>query len=136
MALTSIGPTTLNIVVPALPNLANRLASDVGTIQLIVSIYLLAMAAGQLLMGSLSDRFGRRPVLIVALSVTAGASVSAVLISTVESLIAARLPHRLAEEDAARLVGTSRRTLVRRLAEAGYKTRPTTSQILTVIDAQ
>ena len=91
MALTSIGPTTLNIVVPALPNLANRLASDVGTIQLIVSIYLLAMAAGQLLMGSLSDRFGRRPVLIVALSVTAGASVSAVLISTVESLIAARI---------------------------------------------
>lgn len=91
MALTSIGPTTLNIVVPALPNLANRLASDVGTIQLIVSIYLLAMAAGQLLMGSLSDRFGRRPVLIVALLVTAGASISAVLLSTVQSLIVARV---------------------------------------------
>jgi MFS transporter, DHA1 family, multidrug resistance protein len=91
MALTSIGPTTLNIVVPALPNLAHRLASDVGTIQLIVSIYLLAMAGGQLLMGSLSDRFGRRPVLIMALLVTAGASVSAVLISTVESLIIARV---------------------------------------------
>jgi DHA1 family bicyclomycin/chloramphenicol resistance-like MFS transporter len=91
MALTSIGPTTLNIVVPALPNLAHRLASDVGTVQLIVSIYLLAMAAGQLLMGSLSDRFGRRPVLIVALLVTAGASVSAVLISTVGSLIVARV---------------------------------------------
>src|SRR5690242_18064270 len=91
MALTSIGPTTLNIVVPALPNLAHRLASDVGTVQLIVSIYLLAMAAGQLLMGSLSDRFGRRPVLIVALLVTAAASVSAVLISTVGSLIVARV---------------------------------------------
>ena len=91
MALTSIGPTTLNIVVPALPNLANRMASDVGTIQLIVSVYLLALAAGQLLMGPLSDRFGRRPVLIGALSVTAGASIAAVLISTVESLIVARV---------------------------------------------
>src|ERR1041384_4212496 len=91
MALTSIGPTTLNIVVPALPNPANRLPSDVGTIQLIISVYLLALAAGQLLMGPLSDRFGRRPVLIGALSVTAGASIAAVLISTVESLIVARV---------------------------------------------
>lgn len=91
MALTSIGPTTLNIVLPALPNLANRMASDVGTIQLIVSVYLLALAAGQLLMGPLSDRFGRRPVLLGALSITAGASVGAVLISTVESLIVARV---------------------------------------------
>ncbi len=91
MALTSIGPTTLNIVVPALPKLANRMASDVGTIQLIVSVYLLALAAGQLLMGPLSDRFGRRPVLLGALSITAAASVGAVLISTVESLIAARV---------------------------------------------
>ena len=91
MAMTSIGPTTLNIVVPALPRMANRLASDVGTIQLTVSIYLLALAAGQLLMGPLSDRFGRRPVLLAALSLTAGASVLAVAISTVESLIAARV---------------------------------------------
>ena len=91
MALTSIGPTTLNIVVPALPNLANRLASDVGTIQLIISVYLLALAGGQLLMGPLSDRFGRRPVLLVALTITALASISAVLISTVQSLILARV---------------------------------------------
>jgi len=46
MAMTSIGPTTLNIVVPALPQMANRLASDVATIQLTVTVYLLALAAG------------------------------------------------------------------------------------------
>jgi DHA1 family bicyclomycin/chloramphenicol resistance-like MFS transporter len=91
MAMTSIGPSTLNIVVPALPKMANRLASDVGTIQLTVSIYLLALAGGQLLMGPLSDRFGRRPVLLAALTLTAGASVLAVVMSTVESLIAARV---------------------------------------------
>ena len=91
MAMTAIGPTTLNIVVPALPEMANRLASDVATVQLIVTVYLLALAAGQLLMGPLSDRFGRRPVVLAGLALTAGASVLAVTISTVESLIVARV---------------------------------------------
>src|SRR3954468_4972765 len=54
MAMTSIGPTTLNVVVPALPQMANRLASDVTTIQLTVTVYLLALASGQLVMGPLS----------------------------------------------------------------------------------
>ncbi|HAR18710.1 MAG TPA: hypothetical protein DCS52_34135, partial [Bradyrhizobium sp.] len=55
---------------------------------------------------------------------------AAALVRMVESLIAARLPHRLAEEDAARLVGTSRRTLVRRLAEAGCAFRPLLDRVL------
>ena len=52
IAMTSIGPTTLNVVVPALPQMANRLASDVATIQLTVSVYLLALAVGQLADGT------------------------------------------------------------------------------------
>jgi DHA1 family bicyclomycin/chloramphenicol resistance-like MFS transporter len=91
MAMTSIGPTTLNVVVPALPQMAVRLASDAATIQLTVTVYLLALAAGQLVMGPLSDRFGRRPVVLAALALTAAASVLAVLVGTVGSLIAARV---------------------------------------------
>ena len=91
MALTSIGPTTLNVVVPALPQMANRLASDAATIQLAVTVYLLALAAGQLLMGPLSDRFGRRPVLLAGLTLTAAASILAILVGTVGSLIIARV---------------------------------------------
>src|SRR3954466_7539615 len=78
MAMTAIGPTTLNVVVPALPEMATRLASDVGTIQLAVSGYLLALAAGQLVMGPLSDRYGRRPVVLLALGLTAAASILAI----------------------------------------------------------
>ncbi|WP_157863267.1 helix-turn-helix domain-containing protein [Bradyrhizobium tropiciagri] len=55
---------------------------------------------------------------------------TAAMARMVESLIAARLPHRLAEEEAARLVGTSRRTLVRRLAEAGCAFRPLLDGVL------
>jgi DHA1 family bicyclomycin/chloramphenicol resistance-like MFS transporter len=91
MALTSIGPTTLNIVVPALPQMASRLASDAATIQLAVTVYLLALAAGQLAMGPLSDRFGRRPVLLAGLALTAAASLMAILVGTIDSLIAARV---------------------------------------------
>jgi DHA1 family bicyclomycin/chloramphenicol resistance-like MFS transporter len=90
MAMTAIGPTTLNVVVPALPQMANRLASDIATMQLTVSVYLLALAAGQLIMGPLSDRFGRRPVLLGGLALTAVASVLAISMADVASLIAAR----------------------------------------------
>src|SRR3954470_7496371 len=91
MAMTSIGPTTLNIVVPALPQMANRLASDVATIQLTVTVYLLALATGQLAMGPLSDRFGRRPVILAGLALTAAARVLAISVGTVGSLIVARM---------------------------------------------
>jgi DHA1 family bicyclomycin/chloramphenicol resistance-like MFS transporter len=91
MAMTSIGPTTLNVVVPALPQMANRLASDVTTIQLTVTVYLLALAGGQLVMGPLSDRFGRRPVILTGLALTAAASVLAISVGTVGSLIVARV---------------------------------------------
>ena len=91
MAMTSIGPTTLNVVVPALPQMANRLASDVATIQLAVTVYLLALAAGQLVMGPLSDRFGRRPVVLAGLALTAVASVLAISVGTATSLIVARV---------------------------------------------
>jgi AraC-like DNA-binding protein len=55
---------------------------------------------------------------------------TAALAQIVESLIAARLPQRLGEEDAARLIGTSRRTLVRRLAEGGLAFRPLLDGVL------
>src|SRR5205085_11013750 len=66
-------------------------ASDIATIQLTVSIYLLALAGGQLVMGPLSDRFGRRRIVLAALTLTAAASVLAVVVGTVGSLIVARV---------------------------------------------
>jgi len=68
MAMTAIGPATLNILVPAMPGLVTRLGSDTGTVQLTLSLYLVSLAAAQLLFGPLSDRFGRRPVILLALA--------------------------------------------------------------------
>ncbi|MEW6450622.1 MAG: multidrug effflux MFS transporter [Pseudomonadota bacterium] len=91
MAMTAIGPTTLNILVPALPQLSSKLRTDVATLQLTVSLFLVGLAVAQLVMGPLSDRFGRRPVIIAGLTLTVCASLLALVMSTVESLIIARI---------------------------------------------
>lgn len=91
MAMSGIGPISLNIIVPALPGLVTRLDTDTETIQLMISLYLLGLAVSQLLMGPLSDRFGRRPVVIAGLALTAVASFAAIAASTAGSLIIARL---------------------------------------------
>ena len=91
MAMTAIGPATLNIVVPALPGLVTRLASDTGTVQLTLSLYLLSLATAQLLLGPLSDRFGRRPVVLAGLALSVVASLAAIAASSIGALIGARV---------------------------------------------
>jgi DHA1 family bicyclomycin/chloramphenicol resistance-like MFS transporter len=91
MAMTAIGPATLNIVVPALPGMVTRLATDTGTVQLTLSLYLLSLATAQLLLGPLSDRFGRRPVVLAGLALAATASLTAIATSSIGALIAVRI---------------------------------------------
>ena len=87
MAMSSIGPVSLNILVPATPGLAVIFDTSVETVQLTLSLYLLGLAVSQLVLGPLSDRFGRKPVLLVGLFITAAASVAAIFSTSIETLI-------------------------------------------------
>jgi DHA1 family bicyclomycin/chloramphenicol resistance-like MFS transporter len=91
MAMTAIGPATLNIVVPALPGMITRLNTDAATVQLTLSLYLLSLACAQLMLGPLSDRFGRRPVVLAGLALSVLASLAAMAASSIGMLIAARI---------------------------------------------
>ena len=91
IAMTAIAPLSLNILAPALPGLIVSLGADAGTVQLTLSLYLLGMAVSQLVLGPLSDRFGRRPVMLVGLVLTVVASFAALAATSITGLIVARV---------------------------------------------
>src|SRR5689334_20222647 len=63
------GTLGMHVLAPVLPLIGADFAVDPGRAQLVVSAYMFALAAGQLVHGPLSDRFGRRPVLLAGLVV-------------------------------------------------------------------
>jgi DHA1 family bicyclomycin/chloramphenicol resistance-like MFS transporter len=66
-AVTAIGFCALHIIVPALPLLVTAFDDSPARVQLLLTLYLAGIAGGQLVYGPLSDRFGRRPVLLTGL---------------------------------------------------------------------
>lgn len=62
---TSSGVIALTILTPILPLLKSELGASSSTVQLLLTCFLIAIAVGQLVCGPLSDRYGRRPVLLV-----------------------------------------------------------------------
>ncbi len=91
MAMTAIGPATLNMMVPALPGLTRILETDAGTVQLTLSLFLLSLATAQLALGPLSDRFGRRPVVLGGVAITVLASLAGIAAASIHMLIAVRI---------------------------------------------
>jgi DHA1 family bicyclomycin/chloramphenicol resistance-like MFS transporter len=93
--MTALSPFTLNVIMPALPKMSERFGVDAGQAQLILSAFLIGMAFSQLMLGPLSDRFGRRPVLIGGLIVTVCGSLAAAYADSMNGLIAARIVQSL-----------------------------------------
>jgi DHA1 family bicyclomycin/chloramphenicol resistance-like MFS transporter len=87
----AVGALAMNIFLPSLPGMARYFATDYAVMQLAVSLYLVATAVLQLFIGPASDRFGRRPVLLVCLGIFLAGSLAAVYAPTVEMLLACRL---------------------------------------------
>ena len=75
VAMTACGTLGMHIIIPALPATAQALGMSIGASQLTITLYLIGLAIGQLLYGPVSDRFGRRPVLLTGLSLFTVASV-------------------------------------------------------------
>jgi DHA1 family bicyclomycin/chloramphenicol resistance-like MFS transporter len=96
LLLTVFGPISMDLYLPALPALTVELASATSVAQLTVTACLIGLAAGQLIAGPLSDRFGRRGILLIGITAYILISALCALSPTVEVLIAARLVQGLA----------------------------------------
>ena len=82
MLLFAVGDLSTSLLVPSLPGIAREFDTSGVTAQLAVSGFAMAFGLGQLLMGPLSDAFGRRPVLIGGLLLFGAGSVLAALSSS------------------------------------------------------
>jgi DHA1 family bicyclomycin/chloramphenicol resistance-like MFS transporter len=88
--LTALGPFSVDMYLASLPDIGRSLSASPAAVQLTLSVYLIGYAVGQLVYGPLSDRFGRRPVLLVALSGYCLASAACAAAPTIETLLLAR----------------------------------------------
>jgi len=95
IAMAGMSSLSLNILVPAMPGLATKLAADPARVQLTVSLYLMGLAAAQLGFGPLSDRFGRRPVVLAGVALATIASTAAIFAASIASLVIARVAQSL-----------------------------------------
>jgi len=90
VAMTGVAPISLYLLVPALPKLAATFGRDISIAQMTVSLYMVGIACSQIIMGPLSDKFGRRPVLLAGLGLMVAASAACIFAESLPQLIAAR----------------------------------------------
>ena len=93
--LSAIGPLTTDMYLPSLPDIARLLGTSTAQAQLTISSYLIGFAVGQIVYGPLSDRHGRKPVLLGAVALYGVASLACAFSTTIETLIAARFVQAL-----------------------------------------
>jgi DHA1 family bicyclomycin/chloramphenicol resistance-like MFS transporter len=91
VAISAIGPLSMNILVPSMPGLEKSFNVPYGTVQLTLTLYLVGMAVCQLIYGPASDHYGRRPMLLIGLMLFFVASLGAAIAPNIHFLIAARL---------------------------------------------
>lgn len=88
--LLGIQPVTTDLYLPALPSLTEAFGASVGEAQLTLTLLLLAFGTSQLVWGPLSDRFGRRPVLLCGLGAYTLASAGCAIAPSMGMLVALR----------------------------------------------
>ena len=88
--LSAVGVSALDIYLPSLPSIARDFQTDGSTLQLSLTSYFIAMAIAQLIYGPVSDMFGRRPPLLVGMTIYFVGAVGCALAPSVHWLIIMR----------------------------------------------
>jgi DHA1 family bicyclomycin/chloramphenicol resistance-like MFS transporter len=93
--LTALGPLSMDMYLPSLPDIGQTLHAPIPHVQLTISSYLFGFAVGQIVYGPVSDRLGRKPVLLVALVLYGVAAIGCATAQSINGLIAMRFVQAL-----------------------------------------
>ncbi|AGE25855.1 multidrug effflux MFS transporter [Pseudomonas poae] len=89
-SLTAFGPFSIDTYLPSFPQIAEDLSTSTAQVQHTISAFLAGLCLGMLCYGPLSDRYGRRPLLLGSLVLYAAATLGCLFAGSVEQLIAWR----------------------------------------------
>ena len=79
--LTAVGPLSVDMYLPSLPDIGRELVAPPAQVQLTISFYLVGFALGQIVYGPISDRHGRKPILLAALALFSTAGLAVLIIA-------------------------------------------------------
>lgn len=85
--MVAFGPIAMDLFLPALPQMVEAFGSDVARVQLTLSVYMLGFALSQIIYGPLSDRYGRRPLILTGIALFGLASLASTAAATIEQLL-------------------------------------------------
>lgn len=89
-AVSALGPSSMQILLPALPIIRSTYSVSSEVAQLTLSLSMLAIAIGTLFFGPMSDKYGRKPIMLLGLSITIVGSVACWMANSIEWLIVGR----------------------------------------------
>ena len=95
-ALVALAPLAMDIYLPSMPSMTRALSATPDDVQLTISVYMFGWGVAHLVAGPLSDRHGRKPVLVIGLLVFVAASIACALSTTLAALVAARFVQAVA----------------------------------------
>ena len=87
----AMGPLALQILVPAMPGLVEVFAVPYHTVQLSLMLFLIGLAVAQLIYGPLSDRFGRRPMMLAGIGIYLAGALVCLVAPDIELLLVGRV---------------------------------------------
>ncbi len=91
IVISTISPLSMNIYLPSMAKMVTAFETTTAMVQLTMSLFLASLAIATVLLGPLSDRFGRRPVVLWGMALYVVGSFICVIAPTIETLIAGRI---------------------------------------------
>ncbi len=90
-SLTALGPMATDIYVASMPQIGQAFGASTASVQLTITCYLIGFAAGQIVYGPFSDKFGRRPMILIGFALYLSATLACVFSTSIAMLVAARV---------------------------------------------